>query len=213
MTREGNDDMEVMKLFNKLTGGAVLATAFLLLSGCGSPDVINTNGSGGGPRTGPPPAVLGVGDLVIVTFSGVEMPPPQHEERVKEDGTVTLSLIGSVMAKGKTSGDLQRDIRAGYVPKFYTENFNVIVKSVERFYFVGGEVRGPSRQLWAEGMTVVKAIQTAGDFTDFAKKTKVRLTRTDGRTVIVNCNKAIEDSKYDLPVYPGDRIDVPRRSW
>jgi len=28
---------------------------------------------------------------------------------------------------------------------------------------------------------------------------------------IINYQKALRDPKYNVPVYPGDRIDVPRR--
>jgi protein involved in polysaccharide export with SLBB domain len=58
---------------------------------------------------------------------------------------------------------------------------------------------------------IVKAISAAGDFTDFANKRKVRLTTADGHTKIINVRKAIEDPQYDVPVYPGDKIFVPRR--
>ena len=58
-----------------------------------------------------------------------------------------------------------------------------------------------------------KALQSAGDFTDFEKKKKVRLKRPDGTSAIVNCVKARENPKLDLPVYPGDTIFVPRRKF
>ena len=60
-------------------------------------------------------------------------------------------------------------------------------------------------------MTVLKAIATAGDFTDFAKKTKVQVTRADGRKINVNCVKAQRDPKLDVPVFPDDTVFVPRR--
>ena len=153
-----------------------------------------------------------VGDLVFVTFSGIEQPLAQHEERVKEDGTLTLAQIGSVKAVGKTPGQLQKDIRDRYVPRFYTESFNVTVRSQDRFFYVGGEVKGNNRYPWVEGMTMVKAIQNAGGLTEWARASKVRVTRQNGRTFTVNYDKALEDAKYDVPIYPDDSINVPRRS-
>jgi hypothetical protein len=32
-------------------------------------------------------------------------------------------------------------------------------------------------------------------------------------SLIMNCNKALDDPKLDLPVYPGDKIVVKRRLW
>jgi protein involved in polysaccharide export with SLBB domain len=59
----------------------------------------------------------------------------------------------------------------------------------------------------------LKVIASAGGFTDFANKKKVKLTRVDGRTQIVNCPKALDNPSLDPEVYPGDTIHVPRRLW
>jgi len=72
-------------------------------------------------------------------------------------------------------------------------------------------VRNPGRQVYIGATTVLKAIQSAGDFDDFAAKTRVEVTRTDGTFIKVNCIKAAKDPKLDLPIYPGDKINVPMR--
>ena len=154
------------------------------------------------------------GDLVTVTFSGLEVSQAlqPHEERVKEDGTITLPIIGSVLARGKTSGELQKEIQDKYVPKYY-QRLVVTVKSLDSFYTVGGEVKMPGSQLWRGEITVTQAIQSAGDFTDFANKKKVLLVRANGTRIKVNCIKALEDPQLDPKVLPGDKITVPRRWW
>jgi len=81
---------------------------------------------------------------------------------------------------------------------------------MSQFFYVGGEVKVPQRQLYTGPITVLKAIQSCGDFTDFANKKQVSLVRNDGRTLTVNCVKAIKNPTLDLPVYPGDKIHVPR---
>ena len=202
-----------MTLLKKLAGGLALLIALFTISGC---ETTGTNpfGGGVGPRGGGvKPEALSTGDLVIVNFSGIEMAPQPHEERIKEDGTITLPYIGSVVASGKTPGELQKEIRKEYVPKYFTESLNVIVKGQDRFVFVGGEVRSSGRYPYTEGLTVLKAIQTAGGFTDFAKRTKVRLVRRDGKKSTVNCDKAQDRPELDLPVYPDDQITVPRKVW
>jgi protein involved in polysaccharide export with SLBB domain len=61
-------------------------------------------------------------------------------------------------------------------------------------------------------MTVLKAIQTAGGFTEFAKRTKVQVTRANGhKEKPVNYDKAVKNPKLDLPIYPGDQIFVDKR--
>ena len=116
-----------------------------------------------------------------------------------------------MQAKGKTPGQLQKEIRDLYL-KYYKESLNVTVRWQERFFFVGGQVKAGGRLLWSEGMTLVKAIQTAGGFVEeWAKTTKVRVTRLNGKTFIVNYDKAVVDTKFDVPIYPGDTINVPKR--
>jgi polysaccharide export outer membrane protein len=150
-----------------------------------------------------------VGDLVTVVFSATSDQIPTHEERVKEDGTITLPYLGSIRAAGKTSGELQNEIHDLYVPKYYV-NLTVTVRSEARYYYVGGQVKAPGPKEYLGETDIIKAIQAAGDFTDYAKKTKVRLTR-GGHSEIINCNKAISDPRYHVPVYPGDKIFVPIR--
>jgi protein involved in polysaccharide export with SLBB domain len=148
-------------------------------------------------------------DLVIITFSGQQDLQP-HEERIKEDGTITLQYIGSIKAEGKTTGELQREIHDAYVPTYY-KRLTPTVKTDRQIYYVQGQVRQSGRQEYLGPTTVLKAIASAGDFTDFASRKRVRLNRKDGSWQIIDCNKAAEDPSLDLPVFPGDKIDVPAR--
>jgi polysaccharide export outer membrane protein len=151
-----------------------------------------------------------VGDTVTVDFSGTADQIPEHIEPIKEDGTITLPYINAVRALGKTAGELQNDIHDLYVPRYYVR-LTITVSSPQRVFYVGGEVKQPGRQLYVGETTVTKAIQAAGDFTDFANRNKVWLIRGTGDRIKVNCNKALQDPTLDPPVYPGDQIQVPRR--
>jgi polysaccharide export outer membrane protein len=208
-----------------------LLIAALGWSGCGSPkpefaDLTGqaaVSGTPAGetpapsiPAANPPaagldnPDLLRTGDNLSIFFSDLPAPQPPFEGPVKEDGTITLLQNQTFQAAGKTRGALEREIRERYVPRFFV-TMTVTIKQQDRFYFVGGEVKTPGRQIYLGKMTVIKAIQSAGDFTDFAKKRDVELTRVDGRRVIVDCIKAQRDPVLDLEVFPGDRIHVPRR--
>jgi polysaccharide export outer membrane protein len=163
---------------------------------------------------GPEPEVLRVGDSLTVSFTDTPQTIPSFEEKIKEDGTITLTLNQTFKAEGRTRGELERDIRARYVPDYF-KYMTVTVKQQEstRWYYLNGEVRSPARQIYNSRITVLKAIASAGGFTDFANKKKVRLTRVDGRTQTVNCVKALDNPALDPEVYPGDTIHVPRRLW
>jgi polysaccharide biosynthesis/export protein VpsN len=164
------------------------------------------------PRAGSSSDVLRVGDLVVVVFSDLPVLVPPFEERVKDDGTITLLLNQSFHAAGKVRGELEREIRERYVPRYYV-NLTVTVKPQERFIYVEGEVKLPSRQLHPGDITVLKAIASAGGFTDYANKRKVRLLRANGQTAIVDCVAVLDNPQLDLPVNPNDKIHVPRRLW
>jgi protein involved in polysaccharide export with SLBB domain len=153
--------------------------------------------------------VLRVGELVIIKFSGISNVLPAHEERIKEDGTLTLPDVGVVTAANKSPGDLQKELTESY--RKYYKNLVVTVVPEGRFYHVGGQVRQPGPKVYLGKTTVTTAIQTAGDFTEFGNKKKVWLNRPGQKPVRVNVIEAQKDPSKDLQVFPGDRIDVPRR--
>ncbi len=201
-----------------LVAGMMMVVGSLGLTGCQTYSTDNIRFSsvaGEEEMTGAPTnegARLATGDPIRVTFSGLQDQIPPHEEQIKEDGTITLPNIGVIVAQGKTTGELQKEIHDKYVPAYY-KRLTVTVSTERRVYYVQGQVRASGRQEYLGPTTVLKAIATAGDFTDFANRRKVVLTRTDGARLIVDCIKAAKDSTYDLPVYPGDKIEVPMRGF
>lgn len=151
------------------------------------------------------------GVKLTIIFSGIPSPPPKHEEKVREDGYISPPLLGRVLAAGKTVGKLQEDLQSLYVPAYFTRALTVTVSIEERWFYVGGEVKNANRYIYSGEVTVMKAIQAAGDFTPFANRKKVKVIRTSGKTETVNYDKALKNPKLDLPVYPGDQVIVPIR--
>ena len=156
--------------------------------------------------------IVQVGDLLTVSFS--DLPIVQRLEefkgRVGEDGNITLPYNITIKASGKTPGQLQQEIREAYVPRLY-KVLTITVKTEERFFFVGGEVKSAQRYPYIAQMTVLRAIQTAGDFTDFANRKKVQLIRASGQKLLINCIEARKKPELDLQVFPNDTINVDRR--
>ncbi len=155
-----------------------------------------------------------VGDRVTVNYADIPNPPTPMEQRVRDDGTITLALDQQVQAAGKRAGDLEKEIRALYVPKYFVR-LTVSVKPEGRFIYVGGQVRKPDRYVHEGNMTVLKAIKMAGDFTDYANKRKVTLTRADKEKtkITIDCIKAQKNAKLDVRVFPGDEINVIQRHF
>ena len=208
-----------------------LAPFMVVLAGCGttqyadqdSPSTNNApaiNGtlvsvppSAAGSQTSPgSPDKLHTGDRINVSFSGLPVPIEKHEEQIREDGYISPPYLGrSIKAAGKSIGELQEELQKLYVPDYF-KSATITVRRQDSYYFVGGEVKNGGQKPYLSEMTVLRAIQTAGDFTDFAEKTKVQVIRANGhKEKPINYNKAINDTRLDLPIFPGDQIIVPKR--
>ena len=195
-------------------GGSAIPTGV----NAATPNAATPNAGGGVPSTGSltndSVDVIRVQDLLTVVLSDTPIPLPAFEDRVKDDGTITLTENQKFNVVGKRRGELADEIHDRYVPRYF-RRMTVLVQKKEstQFYYVGGEVKVPARQAYLSRITVLKAIQSVGWFTEYANKTKVQLMRSDGRIFTINCKKALRDSKLDLEVFPGDTITVPRRTW
>ena len=160
------------------------------------------------------PDILRPGDRIEIGFSGnSSAPTTPHREQIRDDGLIQPPLLGTnVLAAGKTIGQLQEELHVRYVPAFF-KTLTVTVRLEERYFFVGGQVRMPGQKLYLSEMTVTKAIQAAGDFTDFANRRKVEVVRKDGTRLVVDCKRALRNVKLDVPIYPGDQIHMPQRAF
>ena len=155
---------------------------------------------------------LHVGDVMTIDFTDLPVSVSSREERIKEDGTVTLMENKTFVAAGKTRGQLEKEIHDFYVPNYYVKmTVSIRQKDQTQFYYVRGEVKQPTRQIYVSRIRLLQAIASAGDFTDFARKSAVLVTRSDGRRVTINCKKARNHPELNVEILPGDIIDVPRR--
>jgi protein involved in polysaccharide export with SLBB domain len=156
--------------------------------------------------------LLHVGDNVTIEFSDTAVPFTPKDDRIKEDGTITLLEGKTFVAAGKTRGQLEKEIHDWYVPNYYLKmNVTVRQQKETQFYYVRGEVKAPGRQVYISRITLLKAIGSAGDFTDFARKTRVQLIRADGSKVTLNAKKLLRNPTLDLEILPGDTVFVERR--
>lgn len=214
-----------MKELKRITAclAAVLGMigAGLVLTGCQTdpvfanfPEAATASGPGHDvsayrPPTGPSDALF-IGDVVTINFnSGDTQPLPAHQEAIKDDGRITPPYIGSIVASNKSPGALQAELQKLYNVLY--KNMTVTVTSRERYYYVSGEVKNPGPKLYLGDTDILKAISSASDFTEFARKTQVRINRANGKTETIDYNKAIVDPKQNVAIYPGDKIFVPRR--
>ena len=146
---------------------------------------------------------LGSGDKVRVTTFGESA--LTGEFLVSGTGKVSLPLVGELPALGLTARELQASVETTLKQGYLKEpRVSVEILSYRPFYILG-EVKSPGTYPFTSDLTVVKAVATAGGFTDRANMRKVFIKRPDSE----------KEERYSLdantPVAPGDTIRIAER--
>ena len=152
------------------------------------------------------------GDRIRIVFSDIPDATPATDEQIPEDGQLTLPRGVEINLLGKKRTDVEKEIEDLYVnQKRIYRKIKVTIERLGLFISVGGEVRTPSGTVpYIAGMTLTTAINAAGGCTEFANRRVVQIKRANGETLKVNLRKAVDDPKFDIPLYPGDTVHVHR---
>lgn len=154
------------------------------------------------------------GDTMDIRLGGV---PREEIEQVTgtyvvdTQGYVNMPHLGRIMAAGLTQEQLQVAIENAYRASglYSSPTITVSVPMQARFVNVGGEVRMPQRVAYTPDLTVVSAISAAGGLTEYASQSRIRMVR--GNSVIqIDLRKVRKDPSLDVPLEPGDSIEVMR---
>ncbi|MBL7077530.1 MAG: SLBB domain-containing protein [Kiritimatiellae bacterium] len=149
------------------------------------------------------------GDGIVVYLKNIPRPEDIREE-VDAVGAVTLPLIGKIHVTGMTTTQAEDAIKKAYIDGGFYRKIDVIVVADAGSYYVRGEVKRPGSFPISGDVTLVQAITTAGGYTDFARRTKVKVRRgQEDKTFDAD---RIEDGKDPDPlIKANDTIIVPRR--
>jgi len=171
----------------------------------------NTAGVGVPPEgsSGTMTRVLKRGDKVVIALRDIPV-PDEIKDEVDAGGTVNLPLIGIVKLEGKTTAEAEDLIEKMYIEGDYYRKISAIVMAEEDEYFVQGEVKREGRYPLTRDLSLLRAIVTAGGYTDFAKKSQVKVIRGN-EVLTVDTNKIEERKEKDPLIKPGDIIVVPRK--
>ena len=188
-----------------------------LISGCGTSGTSGNGNNQAVPRdrniVQANPDILTEGDRVVITYSGIPAPPLPHIEQIRQDGKIQPPFLTEpVTAAGLTTGEFRDRLISLYVPSIFTR-VSLTVKAEERYFTIDGEVNAPGLYPYIGTMTVLDGIASARGLNDFAKKTRISITRVDGETLTFNYNKARDNQKFDIALFPGDIINAPRRLY
>src|SRR3954466_6990871 len=163
----------------------------------------------------------GLGPNDFVSFRVVEDRDNESQHlRVNDSGELEVPYIGLVPASGRTCRELAYSVKSSLEREYYYHATVIIAvdrvseKSRGKVYVYGNvKGQGPQEIPGDETYTVSKAIIRAGGFGDFADKKKIKLTKKNGETVIVNLKRVIEEghTEEDVVVQPDDQIYVPQR--
>jgi polysaccharide biosynthesis/export protein len=146
---------------------------------------------------------LDAGDKLRVVVYGQE--GLTNTYAIDAGGAITMPLIGSVPARGRTPAELASAISARLRGGYIRDPSVAVEIEAYRPFFILGEVAAPGQYPYVPNMSVESAVAIAGGFSPRAKRDYVTLTHTD----------ASGSSRYVVPLgtplRPGDTVFVHER--
>jgi polysaccharide export outer membrane protein len=146
---------------------------------------------------------LDAGDKLRVVVYGQE--GLTNTYAIDASGSITMPLIGSAPARGRTTAGLAAEIAAKLRNGYIREPSVAVEIDSYRPFFILGEVAAPGQYPYVPNMTVESAIAIAGGFSPRARRDIVTLTHTDPSGA----------ARYEVPLgtslKPGDTVQVGER--
>ena len=146
---------------------------------------------------------LDAGDKLRVVVYGQE--GLTNTYAIDAGGSITMPLIGSMPARGRTPTGLAAEITAKLRSGYIREPSVAVEIEAYRPFFILGEVAAPGQYPYVPNMSVESAVAIAGGFSPRARRDRVTLTHIDNsgssRTVV----------PLGTALGPGDTILVGER--
>ncbi len=191
-----------MKVANGLASSSCFLVLIFAINARGQPTLVTE-------KMSPPPLAavqgyrLGSGDKIRIDVFGEDNLSGPFT--VSGTGTLDFPLIGSIDVEDKTVGEVAELVRSRLQGAFLRQpRVAAEVLSYRPFYILG-EVSKPGEYPYEAGMTVEKAIATAGGYTYRANQHRVVLRHTVDTTAH---SISVDAGAW---VQPGDTIRIPER--
>lgn len=152
------------------------------------------------------------GDRVTIQLMGTPMKIDRIIEEVDNQGAVSLHLLGQIAIAGLTTSQAEKKIRRAYIDGRIYRKIQVAVVAQEDEYFIWGEVKRPGKYPLRRDLTLTRAIGAAGGFSDFARKSRIYITR-DGKKMRYSYYEIDGEGERDPLLRPGDNIRVEERPY
>lgn len=159
--------------------------------------------------------VIGPEDVLQISFW--QQPALNQTVTVRNDGKITVSLIGEVTAAGLTPEELAKKIgdRANYYnPEVSQASVTVLAYNSQKV-FINGQVQNQGAYAFEVLPDVWELIKEAGGITEYADLSRVTIIRGSenaGEIETFNLDRLVSQGKLDeIPeLNPGDIVEVPR---
>ncbi len=196
----------------------MVLSVVLFLSGCANTAPLVDSGADGAEGVGSD-YLIGAGDslnIFVWRHPEVSIVVP-----VRPDGKVSAPLVEDVVAAGKTSTQLARDIEKILSIYVKQPKVTVIIQGFGGGYGqqvrVVGQALEPQALGYREGMTLLDVMIAVGGLTEYAagnRATVVRTVNGVARTFSVKLADLVEggDISENVGMMPGDVLVIPQ-SW
>lgn len=159
--------------------------------------------------------IIGAEDVLQISFW--QDPELDQTVKVRQDGMITLSIIGEITAAGLTPRELSDKIEQNV--SLYNKSISQATVTVQGFnsqkIFVTGQVVSPGKRTFEVIPDLWTIIKESGGATDVGDLTRVMIIRSEksgGERITVNLLEYISSGRLDkLPeLKTGDTIEIPR---
>lgn len=198
-----------------------------LLAGCASrsgPATANEAVGVAGTKSAtaaPDDYVIGAGDtLSVFVYRNPDL--SEASVAVRPDGRISVPLIEDIVAAGKTSTQLSRDVEQRLKKYIQDPNVTVIVRSFvgppNRQIRVIGEAADPQAIPYREKMTLLDVMIATKGLTKYAAGNRAIVVRRDAsgkeETIHVHLNDLLKDGdiSQNIAMQPGDILIIPQ-TW
>ena len=158
--------------------------------------------------------ILRPSDAIQLKIGGVpanDVKAVTGEYVIDGQGYINLPNLGRIKIAGLALSAAQTVIETGYRSHdIYTRpTITITMGTVHRWVNVGGAIKMPQKIAYKPDLTVLASIDAAGGFLSAADQERVRLVRAD-EVMIIDTKKIRANPSLDIPLEPGDHIEVPR---
>lgn len=205
-------------LVRRTMGALGIAWLALILTGC-TTSALSEAEQAAMSQMGAPSEILTLkeGDVLKISFPSV--PNMDTTQQVRQDGRITLPLLGEFVVTGKTTDSLSKELLDMYESQLVSKEVNVTLVSSTYPLYVSGAVLRPGKIVTDRRISAFEAIMEAGGFdkarADLKSVVVVRQEEGKVRSYTVDLQQVF-GGESSAPFYlkPFDTVYVPIKfSW